>query len=1108
MSLVQYVLKRPYTVVALLILIGLLGLGEGLRMPVDIFPEMDIPVVSVVWTYAGMDAQDVQNRILTLHERQMASLVDDISRIEATSYQGVGVIKVFLHEGADVTRAVSQLASSALVVLKYMPPNITPPLVIRYGATDVPIIQLSLSSKSLPDTKLNDLGQNIIRPALAVVHGAEVPYPYGGKPRVIMADLDPQALQSRGMTPADVSDALQKQNVILPAGDVKIGTKDYTLTMNNSPDVIEEINTFPIKEVGGRTVFMRDVAHVHDGFQVQTNSVAVDGTPGALMTIRKTGGVSTLAVIDGIRAALPDIEHMLPKGVSIKAIFDQSVFVKASLNSVIMGGCMAAGLTALMILLFLGNWRLTIIILAAIPLSIITAVLFMGVGGETLNTMTLGGFALAVGILVDNGTVVIENIERHAGLHDRLHDAIVHGAGEVGVPTMLSTLCICIVFVPVFLLQGTAKYLFSPLSVSVIVALLASLVLSFTMVPVLFNALMRNTGHGGGGHDNAESPPAQAGHADGARSFNAEHDAGAWHDTSADHVPSHSPMSGHSAGPVRQPNFFLRIHLAFERGFERFRASYQNALAWSLSEAKVVGIAFGILIVISLFLFPQLGRDFFPQVDAGEMRLHVRAPPGTRIESTQAYFAQVESTIRKLVGNNQISVILDNIGLPYSGINISLSDSATVGPMDGEILISLNGKHSPTAGLTAMLRRELPRRFPGLVFFFQPADIVDQVLNFGQPAPIDIRVSASDTTSAYALAARLSGLIARIPGVVDAHVFQVPNAPALSVDVDRDIASLVGVTQREAADNVLVATNSSAQTSPNFWVDPRNSVSYPLVVQQPTYSFDSSQDIKNMPVTAAGPDSKGQLLMNLTKFGRAEIPLVTSQLNIRPVFDVDADVQGRDLYSTSQDIARVIQANQPPAAKAMHVTLTGQVQTMTESYSGLFTGIGLAVVLVYLFLVINFQSWIDPLIVLLAVPFALCGVMWMLFLTQTHMSVPALMGTLMCIGLTTANSILVVSFANQRMDAGDSPLVAAATAGATRIRPVLMTAGAMILGMIPMALGVGEGGEQNAPLARAVIGGLLFATFATLVFVPVMYRVLRRPVAAETHLTGRADATA
>ncbi|HEX4677076.1 MAG TPA: efflux RND transporter permease subunit, partial [Steroidobacteraceae bacterium] len=795
--------------------------------------------------------------------------------------------------------------------------------------------------------------------------------------------------------------------------------------------------------------------------QVQTNSVAVDGVPGALMSIRKTGGVSTLAVIDGVRAALPDIGHMLPKGVSIKPIFDQSVFVKASLNSVVMGGCMAAGLTALMILLFLGNWRLTVIILAAIPLSIITAVLFMGAAGETLNTMTLGGFALAVGILVDNGTVVIENIERHAGLHAGLHNAIVNGAGEVGVPTMLSTLCICMVFVPVFLLQGTAKYLFSPLSVSVIVSLLASLVLSFTMVPVLFRALMRKA--------------------------------------------SHSPNAEHT----RAPNFFLRIHLAFERGFQKFRESYRNALAWSLSEAKIVAIAFGILIVISLFLFPQLGRDFFPQVDAGEMRLHVRAPPGTRIETTQADFAQVESAIRQLVGPQQISVILDNIGLPYSGINISLSDSATVGPMDGEILISLNEKHSPTAALTAMLRRELPKRFPELQFFFQPADIVDQVLNFGQPAPIDIRVSASDTASAYTLAARLSHLIAKIPGVVDSHVFQVPDAPALSVDVDRAVATQVGVTQREAANNVLVTTNSSAQTSPNFWVDPRNSVSYPLVVQQPTYSFDSSQDIQTMPVTASSPTSRGQLLMNLSSFGRQQIPLVTSQLNIRPVFDVDADVQGRDLYSTSQDIDKVIAANQPPAEKAIHVTLSGQVETMRESYSGLFTGIALAVILVYLFLVINFQSWIDPLIVLMAVPFALCGVMWMLFLTQTHLSVPALMGTLMCIGLTTANSILVVSFANQRMDAGDSPLVAAATAGATRIRPVLMTAGAMILGMIPMALGVGEGGEQNAPLARAVIGGLLFATFATLVFVPVMYRVMRRrPSAAEAPLPGGADAIA
>src|SRR5579862_324369 len=877
MGLVRYILNHPYTVAALLALVALLGIGEALRMPVDIFPEMDIPVCSVVWTYAGMDAVDIQNRILTLHERQMASLVDDIARIEATSYEGVGVEKVYLHEGADVTRAIAQLASSALVVLKYMPPNITPPLVIRYGATDVPIIQLSLSSDSLPDTALNDLGQNIIRPALAVVHGAEVPYPYGGKPRVIMADLDSQALAARGITPADVSNALQSQNVILPGGDVKIGSLDYLVAMNNSPDVIDAINSFPIRQVAGREVFMRDVAHVHDGFQVQTNSVSVDGVPGALMTIRNTGGVSTLAVINGIRAVLPEIRHMLPASVRIQPIFDQSVFVKAALNSVMMGGALAAALTALMILLFLGNWRLTLIILAAIPLSIITAVLFMGAAGETLNTMTLGGFALAVGILVDNGTVVIENIERHAGLHDKLPDAIIYGAGEVGAPTFLSTLCICIVFVPVFLLQGTAKYLFSPLSVSVIVSLLASLALSFTMVPVLFFYLMRS------------QPHATA------------------HALAAPVPPARSPLA--------------RVHRRFEQHFERFREGYRNALAWALSEARLTVLAFGAVILLSLPLFPFLGRDFFPEVDAGQMRLHVRAPPGTRIESTQRYFSQVERAIRRLVGSGQISVILDNIGLPYSGINIALSDSATVGPMDGEILISLQKEHAPTADLTAMLRRELPQRFPALQFFFQPADIVDQVLNFGQPAPIDIRVSAADTASAYHLAARLTRLIGRLPGVVDAHVFQVPDAPALSVDVDRALATQVGLTQRDAASNVLVTTNSSAQTSPNFWVDPSNGVSYPLVVQQPPYDIASAQDLKIMPVSSLEDSGSSQLLMNLSSLGRQKVPLVTSQLNIRPVFDVQANVQDRDLYSASKDIDRVIAANRPPPQKAMNVML-------------------------------------------------------------------------------------------------------------------------------------------------------------------------------------------
>jgi multidrug efflux pump subunit AcrB len=1048
MSLPHYVLKHPYTVAAMLALVCILGIGAGLKMPVDIFPEINIPVVSVVWTYNGMNANDIQNRILTLHERQMASLVDDISRIEANSYDGVGVEKVYLHEGADVTRAISQLASSALVVLKYMPPGITPPLVLRYGATDVPIIQLSLSSNALPDTKLNDLGQNIIRPDLAVVHGAEVPYPYGGKPRVIMADLDQQALQSRGLSPSDVSEALLNQNVILPAGDVKIGSKDYTLTMNNSPNVIERINDFPIKTIGDKTVFMRDVAHVHDGFQVQTNSVSVDGTPGALMSIRKTGGVSTLSVISGVRDALPDIKKVMPSSVIIKAIFDQSVFVKAALNSVVMGGAMAAALTALMILLFLGNWRLTLIILASIPLSIITAVLVMYIGGQTLNTMTLGGFALAVGILVDNGTVVIENIERRLTAGDALETAIIAGAGEVGVPTMLSTLCICIVFVPIFLLEGTAKYLFSPLSLSVCMSLLSSLALSFTLVPVLFKYLMRSS------VDKHHAAPI----------------------TQASATPRHNPFSV--------------IHQRFDRGFNEFRESYRQYLNWMLSNSTPVVLFFAALMGVSLLLFPALGRDFFPQVDAGQMRLHVRTAPGTRLEQTQAYFAQVEAAIRQIVGNPQIDVILDNIGLPYSGINIALSDSATIGPMDGEILISLKKKHTPTAQLTATLRRELPRRFAAMEFFFQPADIVDQVLNFGQPAPIDIRVSGPDNDAAYAVAVKLAHDLKPLAGVVDSHIFQVPNAPSLTVSVDRSMASQLGLDQLGVANDVLVTTNSSAQTKPNFWVDPRNDVSYPLVVQMPTYDIESSHDLWSMPLTPDGGHGRSQFLMNVARFDRGNIPLVMSQYNIRPVFDVDADVQGRDLNSVADDIDKVIAADRPDAAKAISITLSGQVETMRSGYAGIFSGMAFAVVLVYLFLVINFQSWVDPLIVLVAVPFALGGVMWMLYLSHTHLSVPALMGTLMCIGLTTANSILVVTFANQRMIAGDSAFVAAETAGYTRLRPVLMTAGAMILGMIPMALGVGEGGEQNAPLARAVIGGLFFATFATLVFVPIMYRLL------------------
>lgn len=1056
MALAAYVLRHPYTVAAMMLLLGILGVGAGLRMPIDIFPEMDIPVASVVWTYNGMPAPEIQNRILTLHQRQMATLVDNIERIEATSYNGVGVIKVYLHEGADVTRAISQLASSALVVLKYMPPNITPPLIIRFGATDVPIIQLSLSSRTLPDTKLNDLGQNIIRPALAVVEGAAVPYPYGGKPRVIMVDLDQQALTAFGVSASDVSTALQRQNVILPAGNVKMGPTDYTITTNNSVRSIDELNAFPIKETNGKVVYLRDVAHVHDGFQVQTNSVSVNGSPGALMTIRKTGKTSTLAVIDGIRRVLPDIEKIMPPGVVIKPVFDQSIFVKASLNSVLIGGALAAGLTAMMILLFLGNWRLTLIILASIPMSIITAVLFMYVGGQTLNTMTLGGFALAIGILVDNGTVVIENIERHTRMGKPLRYAIVDGAGEVVIPTSLATLCICIVFVPIFLLQGAAKYLFSPLALSVCLSLLASLVLSFTLVPVLFKFLM--SGH------------------------TAEHNTSDWLSSPT------KPKNGFAP--------FAAIHRAFERSFEALRASYHHTLFFTLTHSRATLLGFFALMAVSLPLYSQLGRDFFPDVDAGQMRLHVRAPPGTKLEATQERVAQIEAAIRSIVGNHQIDTMLDNIGLPYSGVNLALSDSATVGPMDGEILISLKQEHAPTAELTKQLRAKLPRIFAGFQFFFQPADIVDQVLNFGLPAPIDIRVAGQHMQEAFDLAVKLSRAIGHVPGVVNSHVFQVPNAPTVEIKTDRALAGGIGIDQQTVASTLLVTTNSSAQTQPNFWVDPSNNVSYPVVVQRPAYRIQGTQDLGAIPISSSRPDGGSQLLMNLAQIKRGKSAIALSQYNIRPVFDVHASVQGRDLAAVADGIDQVIEANRPDAKSVIKVTLAGQVETMRTSYAGLYGGMALGIVLIYLFLTINFQSWLDPAIVLAAVPFAIGGVMWMLFLTETHLSVPALMGALMCIGLTTANSILVVSFANQRMAAGNSARVAAEVAGYTRLRPVLMTAGAMILGMVPMALGVGEGGEQNAPLARAVIGGLFFATLATLIFVPTLYSIVRRQPAA------------
>jgi multidrug efflux pump subunit AcrB len=1041
MNFIAAILRRPYTVGSLTALIGLLSLFELTRMPVDIFPDIDIPVVSVVWTYAGMPADEIQNRILTIHQRQLASLVDDIAKIEATSYYGVGVEKIYLHEGADISRAVSQLSSSALVSMKYMPRNIVPPLILRYGATDVPIIQLSLSSESLADNELNDFGQNIIRPALAVVHGAEVPQPYGGKPRVVMVDLIPQLLQSHGISAVDVSDALLRQNVVLPAGDVKVGSHDWPIKINNTASSIDTIANFPVKQVGNTTIYLKDVAHVHDGFQIQTNSVTVDGQSGVLMTIRKTGRVSTLAVIDGVKQALPDIKTLLPSSLKIQPLFDQSVFVKASINSVLLGGALAAILTALMILLFLGNYRLTLIIVCSIPLSILMAILVMGSAGMTLNTMTLGGFALAVGILVDNATVVIENIERRAAMHAGLEEAITRGAAEVAIPTALATICISIVFVPIYLLNGTAHYLFSPLSTAVILSLLASLLLSFTLVPTLFNLLM-------GQHNR--------------------------------------PTAG-----MEKTNIVVRLHRSFERGFERQRRFYEILLNHAMQRRTKILQAALLVLLVGALLSPFLGQNFFPKVDAGQFRLHIRTANGTRIEQTQAEVAKVEQTIRHELGDRQIQSVINNIGLPYSGLNIALSDTATVGPMDGEMLVSLSEHHEPVAEVVTRLRKILPSQYPDLVFFFQPADIVNQVLNFGQPAPIDIRVQGKNQSETYALAKKITNDVSHLPGVVDAHIFQVPESPALSLDIDRQRALSLGISQLDVASNVLIATNSSGQLAPNFFIDPKTRVSYPLVVQVPTYQYASTAELLNTPLNSLGHQQ--QMLGNLASVNATTMPVAISQYNLRPVFDVHADVQGSDLGSVAARLRTLLKALTPASNSGISIILSGQIETMQESFVGILFGMLGAIVLVYLILVINFQNWTDPLVVLGAIPFTLVGVIVMLFISQTSISVPALMGALMCIGLATANSILVVSFAKEQLNSGMDAVSAACSAGYTRLRPVLMTAGAMMLGMVPMAFGVGEGGEQNAPLARAVIGGLSFATVATLVIVPLLFVVLSQP---------------
>jgi multidrug efflux pump subunit AcrB len=1046
MSIYEAALKKPYTVAALTILLFIAAAFSITRMPTDIFPEINIPVVSVVWTYLGMSADEMEARVTTIHERSLPSLVDDIQRIESNSYNGLSVIKVFLQPRADVSRAVAQLTSSAQAVMKYLPPGIIPPLVLRYSATDVPVIQIALSSKTTPDHKLTDYGQNFIRPALAVVEGAEVPYPYGGKIRLVIVDLDTDLLQSKGLSPSDVTEALNRQNVIIPSGTARIGNREYVIRLNNSPDLIEAINDFPVKTVNGATIYMRDVAHVRDGYLPQENAVHVDGIPAALMVILKTGGGSTLSVIDGIKAALPQIKAMFAKHMIMNTLFDQGVFVRAALRGVLTEGLIAASLTAMMLWLFLGTGRLTLIVCLSIPLSICCGLVVMYARGDSINTMTLGGFALAVGILVDDATVVIENIERLRKMGKPMLTAIVEGVREVSMPTFVSTLSICIVFVPIFFLQGTGKYLFTPLAMAVIFSLLGSRILSVTLVPVVFRYLISSHDEAGENED-----PESAGRASG----------------------------------------LARLPAAFSAGFFRLRERYHHYLAWTVDHRWVVAPVFLLFIGLSMFLYSDLGMDFFPDVDAGQIRLHVRAPAGTRIEETMKVFGQVEREIRRVIGDEHIETMVDNIGLPYSGINMALSDTTTVGPMDGEILIGLKKNHPPTAQCIATMRRLLPERFPQLTFFTQPPDIVSQVLNFGLPAPIDIRVCGMNPDDNYRTATEIARKVRAVPGAVDVHIFQVKDGPQFNVDVDRTLAGELGMTQYDVANSALVSLASSLFISPNYWVNWNNRVSYQLVVQTPIYHVQTVPELQAMPLTN-NREANQQLLMNIASVRRTTTPMVISHLDVRPVVDIHANFQGTDLASVEKAIRRIVAPYQVDPTAPIQVSVAGQIKTMRDSFVGLVGGMLFAIILVYLLMVVNFQSWLDPLIILTAIPGALAGVIWMLYVTQTHVSVPALMGTIMCIGLATANSILVVHFANHRMAAGDDAITAAVAAGFTRIRPVIMTAGAMILGMLPMSLGLGEGGEQNAPLGRAVIGGLLLATFATLLFVPAMYAIMRR----------------
>lgn len=1037
MWIVALALRRPYTFVVMSLVLLILAPIVIFHTPTDIFPEINIPVISIVWNYQGLSPKELSNRITTITERALTTLVNDIDHIESQSMNGIAVVKVFFRPRANIQTALAQVTAISQTQLRQLPPGTTPPLIIQYSASSVPILQLGLSSSTLPEQQLFDQGVNFIRPQLITVPGTAIPWPYGGKQRQIEVDLDTRALQAKQLSALDVVNAFSAQNLVLPSGTTKIGSLEYQVELNASPTTIAELNDLPIKIVNGATVYVHDVAHVRDGFAPQTNIVRQDGVRGALLTVLKNGGASTLDIVNNIREMLPRILATVPPELNVKLLFDQSLFVRAAISGVIHEALTAACLTAAMILLFLGNWRSTLIIAVSIPLSILTSVVVLSALGETFNIMTLGGLALAVGILVDDATVEIENIERNLGMGKELKQAILDGAQQIAVPAFVSTLCICIVFVPMFFLTGVARYLFVPLAEAVVFAMLASYLFSRTLIPTLVMYLLR----------------------------------------------------GHEADSHKQPsNIFGRAQAVFERMFERFRSSYRNTLEAVMDHRPAFVTIFLGFCVLSGGLIFFLGRDFFPSVDSGEMRLHVRARAGLRIEETARLVDEVEGAIRTSVPKKELSTIVDNIGLPYSGINTSYSNSGTIGTSDAEILVNLNAGHRPTDDYIRKLRESLPREFPGVEFFFQPADIVSQILNFGLPSPIDVQLNGPNYPQNYLVAQQIANRLKHVPGAVDVHVQQLMNDPTLQLNVDRVRAQQVGLTERDIATNVLVSLSSSYQTSPTFFLDPKNGVSYPLAIMTPQYKMDSIQALMNTPIDNPNGGTP-EILANLAAVSPTMDPAVVTHYNILPTVDVYASVDGRDLGGVADDANKIVATFKDHLPRGTSMNLVGQVETMTSSFEGLAIGLVMSIVLVYLLIVVNFQSWLDPFIIITALPGALAGICWILFLTHTTLSVPALTGAVMCMGVATSNSILLISFARERMADGLHPMKAAIEAGYTRMRPVIMTALAMIIGMMPMAMGFGEGGEQNAPLGRAVIGGLLFATVATLLFVPVVFSI-------------------